>query len=190
MIARPATPDDADELVRLRAVLLTSMNPPIWDDAWRKLSRETLIDRLAPPTTGRHSPASPAERHGGGASPAERHGGLRGERPASSPTMAAFVVDRPDGTGLAACAVGTIEHRLGAPGDPQGRTGYVFSVATDPDMRRRGFSRQCMTALLDWFRAQGVRKVDLRASAEAEPLYRSLGFARTPDPAMRLRLDG
>ncbi|WP_342668304.1 GNAT family N-acetyltransferase [Actinoplanes subtropicus] len=107
----------------------------------------------------------------------------------ASPTLAAFVVDRPDGTGLAACAVGTIEHRLGAPGDPEGRTGYVFSVATDPDMRRRGYSRQCMTALLAWFRAQGVRKVDLRASAEAEPLYRSLGFGRTADPAMRLRLD-
>ncbi|MCU7724739.1 GNAT family N-acetyltransferase [Actinoplanes sp. KI2] len=153
MIARPATPDDADELVRLRAVLLTSMNPPIWDDAWRTPSHEALTTRL------------------------------------SSPTLAAFVVDRPDGTGLAACAVGTIEHRLGAPGDPEGRSGYVFSVATDPDMRRRGFSRQCMTALLEWFRAQGVRKIDLRASAEAEPLYRSLGFTRTPDPAMRLRLN-
>ena len=153
MIARPAGPDDADELVRLRAVLLTSMNPPNWDDGWRKPAREALIDRL------------PSE------------------------TLAAFVVDRPDGPGLASCAVGTIEHRLGAPGDPQGRTGYVFSVATDPDMRRRGFSRQCMTALLEWFHSQGVRKVDLRASAEAEPLYRSLGFARTPDPPMRLRLD-
>jgi len=153
MIARPAGPDDADELVRLRAVLLTTMNFRQGDDDWQKPAREALADRL---------PAG---------------------------TMAAFVVDRPDGPGLASCAVGTIEHRLGAPGDPEGRTGYVFSVATDPDMRRRGFSRQCMTALLGWFRSQGVRKVDLRASAEAEPLYRSLGFVRTPDPAMRLRLD-
>jgi GNAT superfamily N-acetyltransferase len=154
MIARPATPDDADELVRLRAVLLNSMNLPHEDDDWRKPTRESLIDRLTPPFR----------------------------------TLAAFVIDRPDAPGLAACAVGTIEHRLGAPGDPHGRTGYVFSVATHPDMRRRGFSRQCMTALLDWFRSQGVRKVDLRASAEAEPRYRSLGFTRTPDPAMRLRL--
>jgi len=127
MIARPATPDDADELVRLRAVLLTSMNPPIWDDAWRSPTRDSLTTRLAPPT------ARPARRP---ATAAEGHDGLRGRRLASSPTLAAFVVDRPDGTGLAACAVGTIEHRLGAPGDPQGRTGYVFSVATDPDMRR------------------------------------------------------
>ena len=153
MIARPAGPDDADELVRLRAVLLTSMNLPDFDDDWRKPARAALIDRLP------------------------------------SATLAAFVVDRPDGPGLASCAVGTIEHRLGAPGDPLGRTGYVFSVATDPDVRRRGFSRRCVTALLEWFRSQGVRKIDLRASAEAEPLYRSLGFTRTPDPAMRLRLD-
>lgn len=152
MIARPATAADAEELVRLRAVLLTSMRPDSWDDDWREPARQSLRDRLG------------------------------------SPTLAAFVVDRPGGPGLAACAVGTIEHRLGGPGDPGGRAGYVFSVATDPDQRRRGYSRACVTALLDWFAGHGIRKVDLRASAEAEPLYRSLGFVRTHDPAMRLRL--
>ncbi|MFF7200572.1 GNAT family N-acetyltransferase [Streptomyces sp. NPDC008141] len=100
--------------------------------------------------------------------------------------LTAFVVDRPGG--LAACAVGTIEHRLGGPGNPHGVSGYVFSVATDPDMRRRGHSRACMEALLAWFEERGVRKIDLRASSEGEPLYTSLGFARTPDPAMRLTL--
>ncbi|MEJ8634828.1 GNAT family N-acetyltransferase [Streptomyces sp. NPDC006475] len=100
--------------------------------------------------------------------------------------LTAFVVDRPGG--LAACAVGIIEYRLGGPGNPQGVSGYVFSVATDPDMRRRGHSRACMEALLAWFEKRGVRKIDLRASSEGEPLYTSLGFARTPDPAMRLTL--
>ncbi|MCX4551321.1 GNAT family N-acetyltransferase [Streptomyces sp. NBC_01387] len=101
--------------------------------------------------------------------------------------LTAFVVDRPDG-GLAACVVGTIEYRLGGPGNPHGTSGYVFSVATDEDMRRRGFSRGCMEALLGWFRERGVPKVDLRASSDGEPLYTSLGFVRTPDPAMRLTL--
>ncbi|MFD3438015.1 GNAT family N-acetyltransferase [Streptomyces sp. NPDC058685] len=100
--------------------------------------------------------------------------------------LTAFVVDRPGG--LAACAVGIIEHRLGGPGNPRGVSGYVFSVATDADMRRRGHSRACMEALLAWFEERGVRKIDLRASSEGEPLYTSLGFARTPDPAMRLTL--
>ncbi len=45
-----------------------------------------------------------------------------------------------------------------------------------------------MEALLGWFRDQGVRVADLKASPEGEPLYTSLGFARTSDPAMRLRL--
>ncbi|WP_327297886.1 MULTISPECIES: GNAT family N-acetyltransferase [unclassified Streptomyces] len=101
--------------------------------------------------------------------------------------LTAFVVDRPDG-GLAACVVGTVEYRLGGPGNPHGTSGYVFSVATDPDMRRRGYSRACMEALLGWFRERDVARVDLRASADGEPLYASLGFVRTPDPAMRLTL--
>ncbi|MGP3979765.1 GNAT family N-acetyltransferase [Streptomyces sp. KR80] len=104
----------------------------------------------------------------------------------SRSTLTAFVVDRPDGTGLASCVVGTIEYRLGGPGNPSGATGYVFNVATDPDMRRRGFSRACMEALLGWYRERGVVTIDLRASAEGEPLYAALGFVRTRDPAMRL----
>lgn len=43
-------------------------------------------------------------------------------------------------------------------------------------------------ALLDWYRARGIRTIDLRASAQGEPLYKSLGFTHSPDPAMRLRL--
>ncbi len=100
--------------------------------------------------------------------------------------LTAFVVERPGG--LAACAVGTIEYRLGGPGNPHGISGYVFSVATDPDMRRRGYSRACMEGLLGWFRERGVPKIDLRASQDGAPLYASLGFVRTPDPAMRLTL--
>ncbi|MBT2366242.1 GNAT family N-acetyltransferase [Streptomyces sp. ISL-10] len=101
--------------------------------------------------------------------------------------LAAYVVERPGG-GLAACAVGTIEYRLGGPGNPRGTTGYVFSVATDEDMRRSGLSRACMEGLLGWFRERDVRRIDLRASEDGEPLYASLGFVRTPDPAMRLSL--
>lgn len=105
------------------------------------------------------------------------------------PTMAAFVVEAPDRPGrLAACATGTVERRLGGPGDPDGLIGYLFNVATHPGYRRRGYSRACVTALLDWYRERGVGVVDLRAAREAEPLYASLGFLRTSDPAMRLRL--
>ena len=101
-------------------------------------------------------------------------------------TMAAFVADRPDGSGLAACAVGAIDQRLPGPNDPTGLRGYVLNVATDPAYRRRGLSRACLNAVLDWFDQRGIRAIDLRASAEGEPLYASLGFVRTREPSMRL----
>ncbi|MFF1447236.1 GNAT family N-acetyltransferase [Streptomyces sp. NPDC058274] len=101
----------------------------------------------------------------------------------------AFVVDHPQRPGaLAALVAGTVEYRIGRAGNPHGAVGYVFSVATDPDARRRGYARACMEELLGWFREQGVAQVDLNASAEAEPLYASLGFVRKPDPSMRLSL--
>lgn len=101
----------------------------------------------------------------------------------------AFVVDRPERPGkLAALVVGTLDYRIGRAGNPQGAIGHVFSVATDPDQRRRGYARACMEVLLDWFRERGAGSVDLNASADAEPLYASLGFVRKPDPSMRLNL--
>jgi ribosomal protein S18 acetylase RimI-like enzyme len=104
-------------------------------------------------------------------------------------SFAAFVVDHPERPGsLAALVVGTVEYRIGRAGNPHGRIGYVFSVATDPDARRRGYARACMESLLDWFREQDVGQIDLTASADAVALYASLGFVRQPDPFMRLRL--
>ncbi|MGR8010724.1 GNAT family N-acetyltransferase [Streptomyces hypolithicus] len=103
--------------------------------------------------------------------------------------FAAFTIDHPHRPGaLAALAVGTVEYRIGRSGNPRGAAGHVFSVATDPDQRRRGHARACMEALLDWFRERGVGHVDLNASPDAEPLYASLGFVRKPDPSMRLNL--
>ncbi|MER6612306.1 GNAT family N-acetyltransferase [Streptomyces xantholiticus] len=158
-LSRRAIPADAEELVRLRKVMQDSFLGPDPDVSWQPAAVTTLRDRLGDPAG----------------------------------SLTAFVVERPvEGPGgpggLAACAVGTIEYRLGGPGNPEGTCGYVFSVATDEDMRRRGYSRACMEGLLGWFRERGVRKIDLRASSDGEPLYTSLGFVRTPDPAMRLSL--
>ncbi|HEX3787991.1 MAG TPA: GNAT family N-acetyltransferase [Pseudonocardiaceae bacterium] len=102
-------------------------------------------------------------------------------------TLTAYVVDQPDRPGgLAACVIGTIDARLPSPHNPGGQTGYVMSVSTDPEYRRRGYSRACMTALLAWFTERGITSISLNASAEGRPLYESLGFALTRDPSMRL----
>jgi GNAT superfamily N-acetyltransferase len=98
---------------------------------------------------------------------------------------AGFVVDNPDGPGLVACAVGTIERRLPSPHNLTGEIGHIFNVATDPPYRRRGYSRTCMVALLEWYQRRGVPRVELNASPDGERLYQELGFARTGIPAMR-----
>ena len=151
--ARRAVPSDADELVRLRGLMLAGMSGvPTPPGRWQDVARDNLRTWLAEP----------------------------------DPWLAAFVIDAPEGASLAACAVGTVERRLGGPDDPSGLVGYVFNVSTDPAYRRRGHSRACVSALLVWFRDRGVRRVDLRASASGRPLYRALGFRETADPAMRL----
>ncbi|MWA10906.1 GNAT family N-acetyltransferase [Streptomyces sp. BA2] len=160
-LVRRATPEDAEELIRLRQVMIDSVfatgsaSASGSDTGWHAESLPVVRDKLADPDGD----------------------------------FAAFVVDRPDRPGkLAALVVGTLDYRIGRAGNPRGVIGYVFSVATDPDQRRRGYARACMEVLLDWFRERGAGSVDLNASAEAEPLYASLGFVRKPDPSMRLSL--
>ncbi|MCF1506948.1 GNAT family N-acetyltransferase [Streptomyces glomeratus] len=154
-LVRRAGPEDAEEMLRLRQIMLDSLFEAGSSSRWHAESLPTLRRRLA-----------------------DADGGF-----------VAFVTDHPGRPGaLAALAVGTVEYRIGRAGNPHGRVGHVFSVATDPDARRRGHARACMETLLDWFREQDVRQVDLNASAQAEPLYASLGFVRKPDPSMRLDL--
>ncbi|WP_354642140.1 GNAT family N-acetyltransferase [Kitasatospora camelliae] len=91
--------------------------------------------------------------------------------------MPAFVVDHPEHAGrLASCAIGTLERRLPAPGHPDGLFGFVFNICTDPDSRRRGYARACTEALLAWFDARRVTRIDLHATEGGEAMYRGLGF--------------
>lgn len=98
--------------------------------------------------------------------------------------VGAFVVDgdEPGPPLLAACAVGTIEERLPAPRHPAGRFGFIFNVCTDERYRGRGYARATTEALLDWFAAREVTRVDLHASEDAERLYRSMGFTEHSVP--------
>ncbi len=158
-LVRRAVPEDAGEVLRLRQVMIDSLAAP---------------GAALPDASAWHAESLPT---------------VRGRLADTDGTFAAFVVDHPDRPGaLAALVVGTVEYRIGRAGNPHGRVGHVFSVATDPDTRRRGYARACMEALLDWFRERGAAQVDLNASAEAEPLYAALGFVRKPDPSMRLQL--
>src|SRR3954453_17371792 len=104
--------------------------------------------------------------------------------------MAAFVVDAPDGSGLACSVIGTLDRRLPGPGRPRTNivAGHVSSMATDPLWRRRGMARLALQALLEWFATRGAAEVRLSATAGGEPLYRALGFSDPTHRALRLRL--
>ncbi len=101
-------------------------------------------------------------------------------------TMQVFVIDGEPG--LAACAIGVVDRRVPGPSTPNGLWGHISGVATDPAYRRRGYARLLTQALLDWFQANGVRRVELHATPVAEPLYRDLGFAEQPYTALTWHL--
>ncbi|CAL9547254.1 hypothetical protein SUDANB70_04388 [Streptomyces sp. enrichment culture] len=138
--------------------------------------RQVMIDSMArsDPSTLWHADALPV---------------LRARLAEPDGPFAAFVVDHPERPGaLASLVAGSLEYRIGGARNPLGTDGYVFSVATDPAARRRGYARACVEALLEWFRERGAGRVRLTASPEAEPLYTALGFARRPDPLLELML--
>ena len=99
-------------------------------------------------------------------------------------TAAAFVAESPEGR-VVAGGVGTTCTRLPGPDNPSGRYGYIASMATEPEWRGQGLARGIVTALLDWFGAQGIHRVDLHASAAGDPIYRTFGFAESPYPELR-----
>ena len=72
--------------------------------------------------------------------------------------------------------VGWLEEHLPSPGTFDGRRGHVASMSTDPAHRRRGYGRLVLTALMEWFVALEVPRVDLRATEDGRPLYEDVGF--------------
>jgi ribosomal protein S18 acetylase RimI-like enzyme len=153
---RHAVSDDAEELVRLRAIMLTAVDGHSpRPGPWIEQATATFRTRIPDPND----------------------------------SLVGFVIDKPrPHSGLAACVIGVIDHRLPSPDNPTGRAGHVFNVATDVDYRRRGYSRACMTALLRWYQQHHVTKVDLFATEQGLPVYLSLGFQSPTCPALRLSL--
>ena len=88
------------------------------------------------------------------------------------------------------CGGVTVATRLPGPGVPTARYGYVQWMAIDPMYRRRGHARAVFEALLDWLREHGVHNVELHATPEGEPLYRSYGFDDPRYPQLRAGLEG
>ncbi|MEU8380697.1 GNAT family N-acetyltransferase [Streptosporangium sp. NPDC048865] len=151
---RTATEHDIPELVRLRALLFDDLGGDFFNPANAGDGWRDALARIL-------------------------------ERKLTEPDCLILVADGDTGdTTLAACGIGTIEQWFPGPHSRNGRIGHVIGMVTDPSYRRRGHGRAIMLGLLDWFRDRDAVRVDLTASREAEPLYRSLGFSGHPDPLL------
>ncbi|MFK0154335.1 GNAT family N-acetyltransferase [Streptomyces sp. NPDC090493] len=138
---RPAVPEDAEGIIRLRSEYLLSS--PL-DEEWVSRCSTRLARRLVPLGDAR-----------------------------------AFVIDSADG-GLAAVALGLIQEVIAAPSYPEGLSARIQAVVTRPGLRRRGFARTVLAALLDHLKCEQVTLFDLHSSPEAAQMYRELGFAGSP----------
>jgi len=74
----------------------------------------------------------------------------------------------------------------GSPGFPSTRRGWILSVYTEPEFRRRGIARRLMETIVEWCRGEGFAYVSLHASQDGRLLYEKMGFVPTNE--MRLYL--
>jgi GNAT superfamily N-acetyltransferase len=102
--------------------------------------------------------------------------------------FAAFVIEHLD-FGVVSCAAGVCDQHAPGPGNPGGVQGLVFNMSTDHQVRRHGYARACLDALLTWFRDEtGARVINLNATGDGIALYRSVGFTEPRYPALQLRM--
>lgn len=102
--------------------------------------------------------------------------------------FAGFVIEHP-GEGVVSAALGSCHVRAPSPHHVSGAHGRVFNICTEPDQRRRGYGRACLTALLTWFETDtAVRVVDLNATPDGAGMYQAAGFGEPAFPSMRLLL--
>lgn len=94
-----------------------------------------------------------------------------------------------DGCGQA-LAVGALLLRRAHPilEDLRERSGYVFSMYTVPNHRRRGLGRLVLQHLSAQARASGIQRITLHPTINAHEFYTSCGFEPTGELGRMLRL--
>lgn len=89
--------------------------------------------------------------------------------------LTAYVM-RDDDDGIVSVALMLVSEKPANPRFVHGHIGTVFNVYTCPEHRRKGFARQVMCSLVEDARAKGLDLVELNATNDGYPLYRSIGF--------------
>ncbi len=86
-------------------------------------------------------------------------------------------------------AAGLLIHDLPPlPLEHRRRQGHVLNVWTEPEHRRRGYSRTLLEYLIGDARSHGLWRLFLNATPSGEQLYRELGFSEQKEPALVLLL--
>lgn len=83
----------------------------------------------------------------------------------------------------------TIRKMLATIANPSGMWGYIVSIYTVPEFRRRGLCKEIMLKLMETGEEMGVRAFDLHATPAGAKVYPGLGFELFPQPTFRRYLD-
>jgi GNAT superfamily N-acetyltransferase len=102
--------------------------------------------------------------------------------------MAYVAASGEDGTELVGAGAVSLCERLPSPWSYSGPIGYIQWVFVRPEWRRQGLAGSITEKLLAWAAKMGAQAVELHATPDGEPLYRSLGFEDGPAPNLRIRL--
>ena len=68
-----------------------------------------------------------------------------------------------------------------------GRTGMVLNVYTCPSYRRKGCAKMIMETLLSEARKMEISVIELKATEDGYPLYRSVGFMEDDSKYHRMK---
>lgn len=77
---------------------------------------------------------------------------------------------------IVSCVFLLIVEKPMSPSFITGKTGTVLNVYTKTEYRRKGHARKLITMMLEDAKACAVSVVELKATEEGYPLYKSIGF--------------
>jgi len=97
----------------------------------------------------------------------------------NSGDLIAAVAETSEGT-IVGSGIATVHRWLPSPANPSGLKGYIGSMATDKNQRRRGIGSRVADTLIHALHQRGVTEIELQATEDGEGIYRSLGFT-TPE---------
>lgn len=93
-----------------------------------------------------------------------------------------------EGGEIVSCCFLLVCEKPANPSFMRGRTGSVMNVYTMPEYRRKGIARRLMEGLLAEARELELDFVELKATEDGYPLYKSLGFEEVQSEYRNMKL--